>query len=120
MYIIRGNFFGYFTASSYLYPFFLAMLLVEVPTPSIIAVVMLFVGDTDIFTDPFWSPTLPLFVVVAFGMRHTFWIRMGKAISAKFFAIRTVCGVDVFFIRLPSDASPCARFSAILWRRTTR
>ena len=67
------------------------MLLVPVHTMSIIAVVMLFVGDTNIFTDPLWSPTLTLFVVVAFGMRHTVWRHVDKAISAKFFAMRTVC-----------------------------
>ena len=48
------------------------MLLVQVPTPSFIAVVMFLVGNTDIFADPFWSPTLPLLVVVAFCMRYTF------------------------------------------------
>ena len=64
MYIIRSNFFGYFIASSYLFPFFLAMLLVQVPMPKIIADVILFVGDANLFTDPFRSPTLPLFVVV--------------------------------------------------------
>ena len=42
------------------------MLLVQVPTPSIIAVIMLLVGNTDLFTEPLWSPTLPLLVVVAF------------------------------------------------------
>ena len=119
MYIIRGTLFGYFTASSYLCPFFLAILLVQVPMPSIIAPAMFFVGNADIFTDPFRSPTLPLFVVVAFGMRHAFWRCVGKAISAKFFAMRTVCGVDVFLIRISYDASPSAKFAAISWRRTT-
>ena len=78
MYIIRGNFFGYFIASSYFFPFFLAMLLVQVPTPSTIPFVMLFIDNGDIFTEPFRSPTLPLFFVVAFGMRHIFgdaWAR---------------------------------------------
>ena len=73
MYIIRGNFFGYFIASGYFCPFILAMLLVQVPTPSTITVVMLLVGDTDLFKDPFRSPTLPLLVVVAFCMRYIFW-----------------------------------------------
>ena len=33
MYIIRGNFFGYFIASSYFSPFVIDLLLVQVPTP---------------------------------------------------------------------------------------
>ena len=115
MYIIRGNCFVYFTSYSYLCPFFLTMLLVQVPTPSIIAVAMLFVGDVNLSTDPFRYPTLPLFVVVSFGMQHTFWRCVGNAIASKFFAIRTVCSVDVFLIRIPADASPCARFAAIFW-----
>ena len=118
MYIMRGNFFGYFIASSYLCPFFVAIHLVQVPTPSIIAVGMLLVGDADIFTDPFRSPTLPLLVVVAFCVQYTFWRRVGKAIAAKFFAMRTGCWFDVLFIRPPADASPCAIFYAILWQRT--
>ena len=120
MYITRGNFFGYFIASSYLCPFFLAMLLIQVPTPSIVAVVVLLVGNTNIFTDPFRSPTLPLLVVVAFFMCYTFWQRVGKAIAAKFFAMRTVSRGDVPFIRLPAAASPCTKFAAIFWRRTAR
>ena len=92
------------------------MLLVQVPTPSTIAVIMLLVGNTDLFTEPQWSPSLPLHVVVAFWMRNTFWRHVRKAIPAKFFSRRTVCWVDVPFIQIPADASPCKRFPAILWR----
>ena len=119
MYITRGNFFGYFIASSYLCPFFVAMLLIQVPTPSIVAVVVLLVVNTDIFTDPFRSPTLPLLVVVAFCMRYTFWRRVVKTIAAKLFAMRTVSWFNVPFIRFPYGASPCAVFSALSWRRTS-
>ena len=118
MYIIRGKFFGYFIASSYSCPFFLGMLLVQVPTPSLTAVTMLLVGDADIFTYPFRSPNLPLFVVVAFDMWHTFWRQVGKAIVAKFSAMQTVFWVDVFLTQLPAGASTCARSAAIWWRRT--
>ena len=79
MYIIRGNFFGYFIASSYSCPFFLAMLIVQVPTPSFIVVTMFLVGVADLFTDPFRYPTLPLLVVVAFCMRYIFWRRVGHS-----------------------------------------
>ena len=120
MYIIRGKFVGYFIASSYHCPSLLAMVVVQVLTPSIIAVVMLLVGDADLFTDPLCSPTLPLLVLVVFCMRYTFWRRVGKAIAAKFFAMRTVCWFDVPFIRLPADASHCARFSVMLWQRMAR
>ena len=98
MYIIRGKFFGYFIASSYSCPFFLGMLLVQVPTPSLTAVTMLLLGDADIFTYPFRSPTLPLLVVVAFCIQYIFWRRVGKAIAAKIFAVRTVGRVYVPFI----------------------
>ena len=73
MYIIRGNFFGYFIASSYFCPFFVALLLVQVPTPSFVAVAMLLVCDPNFLADPFRSPTLPLLVVIAFCMRYVFW-----------------------------------------------
>ena len=73
MYIIRGNCFGYFIASSYSCPFFLDLLLVQVPTLSFVAVVVLLLGDADILKNPFWSPTLPLLVLVAFCMRYIFW-----------------------------------------------
>ena len=113
-----GYFYGYFIASSYLCQFFVAMLLVQVLTPSIIAFVILLVGDADLFTDPFRSPTLPLLVVVAFCMRYTFWRPVGKTIAVKCFAMQTVSWVDVPFIWIPAEASPCAIFSAIFWRRT--
>ena len=120
MYIIRGNFFGYFIASSYSCPFFLAMLLIQVPTPSFVAVNMLLVGDTYLLTDPFWSPTLTLLVVVAFSMWYIFWRCVGNAISAKLFAVWTVGRVDVPFIKFPADASPCTQFAAIYWQITAR
>ena len=106
MYIIRGNFFGYSIASSYSCSFFLAMLLVQVPTPSFIVVSMFLIGDANIFIDPFWSPTLPLLVLVAFCMRYIFWQRVGKATAAKFFAMRTSGRVDIRFIQIPDASSP--------------
>ena len=120
MHIIRGNFFGYFIASVYLCPFFLAVLLFEVPTTSFIAVVMFLVNDADLFTDPFRSPTFPLLVVVAFFMWYTFWQHVERAIATKLFVMRTVSRVDVLFIRFPDSASPCTRFDAVLWRRPAR
>ena len=64
MYIIKGNFFGYFIASSYSCPFFVALLLVQVFTPSLIEVAMLLVWYTYFLADPLGPPTLPLLVVV--------------------------------------------------------
>ena len=116
----KGQLFGYFIASSYSCPFLLAIFLVQVPTPSFVAVCVFLVGDADLFTGPFRYPTLPLPVVVAFFMRYIFWQRVGKAISAKRFAMWTVIRVDVPFIRLPVSASPCTRFAVISWRRTAR
>ena len=78
MYIIRGNFFGYFIASSYFSPFVVALLLVQVPTPSFIAVTMLLVGYNNFFADPLGPPTLLFLVVIAFFMRYIFgnaWAR---------------------------------------------
>ena len=99
MYIIRGNFFGSFIASGYFFPFFLATLLVQVPTPSFISVVMFLVGDADIFTDPFGSPTLPLLVVVAFLCGKLFLATRGQGHGRKTLCnIRTVLRVDVPFI----------------------
>ena len=74
----RGNFFGYFIASSYYCPFFLALLLIQFPTLSFVAVAMLLVCNAYLLVDPFGSPTLPLLVVVEFCMRYIFgdvWAR---------------------------------------------
>ena len=68
MYIIRGNFFGYFIASSYFSPFVIDLLLVQVPTPSFPAVYMLLVGYSYILAYPLGPPTLPLLVVIPFFM----------------------------------------------------
>ena len=73
MYIIRGNFFGYFIASSYSCPFFVALLLVQVPIPLFIAVVILLVWYTYFLADPLRPPTFPLLVVIPFFMRYVFW-----------------------------------------------
>ena len=73
MYIIRGNFFSYFLASSYYCPFFLALLFIQVPTLSFVAVAIILVCDTNLLTDPFWSPNLPILVVVAFCMRYIYF-----------------------------------------------
>ena len=67
MYIIRGNFFGFFIASSYSSPNFVALLLVQVPTLSFLAVAVLFVWYTYFLADPLGPPTLPLLVVLAFS-----------------------------------------------------
>ena len=72
MYIIRGNLFSYFIASSYSCLFFLALLLVQFPTPLFVAFTMLLVGSANLLTDPLRSPTLPLLVVIAFCMRYVF------------------------------------------------
>ena len=117
MYIIRGNFFGSFIASSYSCPFFLALLLVQVPTPSSVGFAMLLVCDAYFLSDPFGSPTLPLLVVVAFCMRYIFWQLVGKAIAAKILAVRAVGRVDVPFIGFPAAASSCTRFFEVYWKR---
>ena len=119
MYIIRGNFFGYFIASSYSGPFFVALLLVQVPTPSFVAVTMLLVCDAYFLADPIGSPTLPLLVVVPFCMEYIFWRCMGKAIGAKFLVVWAISWVDVSFVGFPAAASSCARFAAVSWWRPT-
>ena len=62
----KGQLFGYFIASSYSCPFLLALLLLQFPTLSYVAVAMILVCDTYFPADPFGSPTLPLLFVVAF------------------------------------------------------
>ena len=96
------------------------MILVQAPTLSFIAVAMYLVGDANLFTDPFRCPTLPLLVVVEFCKRYIFWQSVGKAIAAKFLAMRTVSRVDILFIRISAAASPFTIFAEISWRRTTR
>ena len=98
MYIIRGNFFGYFIASSYSCPFLLALLLVQVPMPSFVAAAMLLVCNAYFPADPFGSPTLPLIVVVAFCMQYIFWRCLGKSVAAKLLAVWEFGQVDVPFI----------------------
>ena len=120
MYLIRGNFFGYFIASSYSCPFFIALLLVQVPTLSFVAFTMLLVGDTNLLAYPLRSPTLPFIVVIVFYMRYIFWRCVGKAIDAKLFAVWAVVRVDVPFVWFPTAASSCARFAAISWWRPTQ
>ena len=115
MYIIRGNFFGYFIASSYSCTLFVALLFVQVLTPSFFAVAMIVVCDAYFLADPFGSPTLPLLVVVAFCMRYIFWQCVGKAIAAKFLAVWEIVRVDVLFVRLPAGATSCAQFDAVSW-----
>ena len=73
MYIIRGNFFGYFIASSYSCLFFVALLLVRVLTPSFVSVSMILVCCSYFLADPLGSPTLPLLVVIEFVMQYVFW-----------------------------------------------
>ena len=119
MYIIRGNFFGYFIVSSYSSPFFVALLLVQVRTLSFVAVSMLLVCDAYFLADPFGSPTVTLLVVVASCMRYIFWRFVGKAIAAKFLAVWEIVWVDVLFVRLPVGASSCAQFDAVSWWRRT-
>ena len=87
MYIIRGNFFGYFIASSYSCPLFLALLLVQFPTPSFVAFSMLLVGDANFLADPIRSPTLPFIFVIVFCMQYIFLQCVGKAIATKLFAV---------------------------------
>ena len=106
MYVIRGNFFGDLIASSYCCPFLLALLLVQVPTPSFIAFFMLLVGDVDLFTKPFRSPTLPLLVLVAFCMRYIFLVTRGQGHSR-----RTLCSVDSWSGGCPVYLVYCCRFS---------
>ena len=81
---------------------------------------MFLVVDANLFTHPFRSPNLLLLVVVSFCMRYTFWRRVGKAIAAKLFAMRTVSRVDDPFIQIPAAASLCTIFASILWQRTAR
>ena len=69
----KGQLFGYFIASSYSCPFFVAPLLVQVPIPSFISVAMLLVWYTYFLADPLGTPTLPLLVVISFFMRYVFW-----------------------------------------------
>ena len=77
MYIIRGNFFGYFIASSYFSPFVVALLLVQVPKPSLVEVAMLLVRYPYFLAYPLGTPTLPLLVVIAFFMQYIFRRCMG-------------------------------------------
>ena len=77
MYIIRGNFFGYFIASSYSCPFLLALLLVQVPMPSFVAAAMLLVCNAYFPADPFGSPTLPLIVVSCLAVVTLVWLWLG-------------------------------------------
>ena len=77
MYIIRGNVFGCFIASSYFSPFFGALLLISVPTPSLFDVFMILVGYADFLADPLGPPNLPLLIIIAIIMRHIFRRRMG-------------------------------------------
>ena len=72
MYIIKGKNFGYFIASSYFSPFVVALLLVQVPTRSLLAFTMLLVRYPYFLADPLGPPTRPLFVVIAFFMRYIF------------------------------------------------
>ena len=69
----KGKKIGYFIASSYSCPFFVALLLVQFPTPSFVEVAMLLVCDDYFPADPLWSPTLPLLVIIVFCMRYIFW-----------------------------------------------
>ena len=119
MYIIRGNFFGYFIASSYSCTLFVALLFVQVLTPSFFAVAMIVVCDAYFLADPFGSPTLPLLVVVAFCMRYIFWQCVGKAIAAKFLAVWEIGRVDVPFVGIPATIFYCALFAAVSWWRPT-
>ena len=66
MYIIRGKCFGYFIVSSYFIPFIVALLLVQVPTPSLLAVAMILVWYPYSLADPLRPPTLPLLVIIEF------------------------------------------------------
>ena len=68
MYIIRGNFFGYFIASSYFIPFVVDLLLIQVPTPSFLTVAMFLLRYPYFLAYPLGPPTLPLLVVIAFFM----------------------------------------------------
>ena len=63
----------YFIASGYSCPFFVALLLIQVPTLSFVAVAVLLVCDAYFLADLFRSPTLPLLVVITFCMRDVFW-----------------------------------------------
>ena len=63
--------------------FFVAMLLVQVPTPSIVSVAMLLVCDAYFLADPFRSPTLPLLAVIAFCMRYVFLVMRGLGHSLQ-------------------------------------
>ena len=117
MYIIRSKCFGFFIASSYSCPFFLALILVQVPTPSFVAVAILLVCDAYFLADPFGYPTLPLLDVVAFCMRYIFGRCVGKAISVKLLAVWVVGWVDVPFICFPATASSFTIFAAISWRK---
>ena len=119
MYIISGNFFGYFIAYSYSCPFIIAILIVQVPTPSFVTFAMILVGDVNLLADPLRSPTLPFLVVIAFCMRYIFWRCVGQAIAAKLFAVWTVGHVDVLFVWIPASTFSCARFCTISWWRPT-
>ena len=77
MYIIRGKCFGYFIASIYFSPFVVALLLVQVPTPSFLVVTMLLVSYPYFLADPLKLPTIPLLVVIAFSCGTFFRQCMG-------------------------------------------
>ena len=115
MYIIRGKCFGYFIVSSYFIPFIVALLLVQVPTPSLLAVAMILVRYPYFLADPLRPPTLPLLVVIAFFVQYIFWRCRGEAIASIFLALWDSVWVDIPFVGRPAAASSWTRSAALSW-----
>ena len=100
--IISIRFFGYFTAFCYCLPFAPTLLpLRSIPTPSIgIAFIVRFVLDANLLAYPFWSPSLPLFVVIAPVVRDVFGRTVRKAIALVPFAMLATGGIHLFLLLL--------------------
>ena len=65
---------------------------------SLFTSISLFVGDIHTFADVVGAPSIPFFVVVAFGMRDLVRWAMGQTVAAIFLAPLALGGVD--FVRL--------------------
>ena len=119
MYIIRGNFFGYFIASSYSSPFVGAPLIVEVPTPSFFTLFVILVCYANFLAYPFWPSDLPLLVVIAFIMQHICRRHMGYPIASILLAMWEAGWFYIPFFRLPAAASSMPWSDAESWWRPT-
>ena len=81
---------------------------------SLLTFISLFVGDIHPFADVIGAPSIPFFVVVAFGMRDLVRWAMGQTVAAILLAPFAFGGVD--FMRLELDAgSAAAPCPCLIW-----